>query len=366
MGVTDARFDLTVYGYFLEEIPSRLGRNLALDAAVQTLTVAFSFLLSRQTGSDRAEVLRSYNDALRCLRDCLNDPMSAHTSETLCAVYLVMVCQGWIGRRGDFLPSHGGAIAHLLNAAMQSDNLSTTAAFETGMVATLGMIVTMESFVNPNLELDPRVLDFPRPSGPQETVQAALNVPSLELRALARTAQLIRGTSTGSGTNEYLSQIQSSYKQTENDCITLKEALSQTPWPQPPSLSGNGTSTVAKSSPLPVVRETRLHVRTQASYGVLLTLAIMLSSILQEADEQYSLASQANTHVDEILRLAQQAERYRPLGSSGTPLYLITAWSVTSDAARQAELERLIGNYQSDFPSANWFAVAQSIKPKLQ
>ena len=141
LGVTDACFDLTVYGYFLEDIPSRLGRNPALDASVQTLTVAYSSLLSRQPGSDRAEVLQSYNDTLRCLRGCLNDPVLAHTSETVCAVYLVMVCQGWIGRRGDFLPSHGEAIAHLLNAAVESDSLNTTTTFETGMVATLGMIV---------------------------------------------------------------------------------------------------------------------------------------------------------------------------------------------------------------------------------
>jgi len=64
--------------------------------------------------------------------------------------------------------------------------------------------------------------------------------------------------------------------------------------------------------------------------------------------------------------LAQQAEQYRPLGSSGTPLYLITALSLAKDGVRQAALERPIGNYQSDFASTNWLAVAQLIKPKLQ
>jgi hypothetical protein len=393
MGVTDPRFDLTVYGYFLEGIPSRLGRNPALDASVQTLTVAFSIRLNGPSNLTRADVLQSYNETLRCLRGCLNDPVSAHTPETMCAVYLTMVCQGWIGRRGDFLPSHGSAIALLLNAAIDSDSLDRTSAFETGMVATLGTIVvctyapasvlpqtmsrslltvlslfllqTLESFVNPKLELDPRVLTFPRPTGPHTTVQDALNIKSLGLGALTTTAQLIKVAYTSGAkiSNEHLSQIRWAYEQTQNDCVTIKAALSQAPWQQP-APPNTDPSTVTPPSP-PSVSKTRLHVRMQSCYGVLLTLSLMLGSVLQGADEQDDLVDRANTDVDEVIQLAQEAERYRPLGSSGTPMYLIAAWSVTNGAERQAGLERLIGNYQTDFPSANWLAVAYMLKPRL-
>ena len=88
--VTDPRFDLTVYGYFFEEVPRRLGRNSALDASVRALTVAFPSLRTRQQSAD---VFRSYSNALRCLRDCLGDPSLAQSPDTLCAVYLVMICQ---------------------------------------------------------------------------------------------------------------------------------------------------------------------------------------------------------------------------------------------------------------------------------
>ncbi len=95
MAVTDPRFDLSVYGSFLQEIPRRLGRNPALDASVRALTVAFPSVRNRQhvRHTPTAEVLRSYSHALRCLRGCLGDSSLAHAPETMCAVHLVMICQ---------------------------------------------------------------------------------------------------------------------------------------------------------------------------------------------------------------------------------------------------------------------------------
>jgi len=132
--VTDVRFELGIYGPFLAEIPRRLGKSEALDASVRALTTAYPSVHSHQFTSD---MYKSYGEALRHLRTALGDSSTATSVDTLCAVYLVMICQvgvpcsaysphnpadlflkGWIGRGADFSPSHGEAMAHLLNAAV--------------------------------------------------------------------------------------------------------------------------------------------------------------------------------------------------------------------------------------------------------
>jgi hypothetical protein len=88
--VTDVRFELGIYGPFFAEIPRRLGRSEALDASVRALTTAYPSVHSRRFTSD---MYRSYGEALRHLRRALGDPATATSVETLCAVYLVMICQ---------------------------------------------------------------------------------------------------------------------------------------------------------------------------------------------------------------------------------------------------------------------------------
>ena len=88
--VTDVRYDLAWYGGFLKDIPRRLGTNDALDASVSALTSASSTLHTRQRS---VEMLARYVHALKTLRVCLDDPVKARTANTLCAIYLIMICQ---------------------------------------------------------------------------------------------------------------------------------------------------------------------------------------------------------------------------------------------------------------------------------
>ena len=88
--VKDLRYDLSCYGAFIKDIPKRLGSNAALDASVNVLTSAFSSLYTRQQS---LMTLSRYVNALKTLRHCLNDPSQACTANTLCAVYLLLICQ---------------------------------------------------------------------------------------------------------------------------------------------------------------------------------------------------------------------------------------------------------------------------------
>jgi hypothetical protein len=88
--VTDVRYDLACYGGFLNQIPARLGKNPALDASVGAITAAFPSLYTQQLPPD---AISRYIDALRALRICLQDPATANSVDTLCAIYLILVCQ---------------------------------------------------------------------------------------------------------------------------------------------------------------------------------------------------------------------------------------------------------------------------------
>lgn len=90
---TDLRFSLTwAYGGYLSAIPQRLGTNKALDAAAHALMSSHARFITRQP-TVTADALSKYSHALIVLRECLDDPVVACSASTLCAVYLLMLCQ---------------------------------------------------------------------------------------------------------------------------------------------------------------------------------------------------------------------------------------------------------------------------------
>jgi hypothetical protein len=88
--VTDIRFDLSIYGDFFKDVLRRLGANKALDASVYALSTAFSSVHSHQQSTVTVD---RYVMALKSLQVCLSDPAQAKSPNTLCAIYLVMICQ---------------------------------------------------------------------------------------------------------------------------------------------------------------------------------------------------------------------------------------------------------------------------------
>jgi len=88
--VKDTRYDLGVYGEFLRGIPRRLGTSAALDASVHAVATSYSSIYSRRKP---VEVFESYGKGLRALRVSLSDPREASSANTICAFYLMMICQ---------------------------------------------------------------------------------------------------------------------------------------------------------------------------------------------------------------------------------------------------------------------------------
>ena len=88
----DLRFNLAWSFPFLEQLPQRLGRSAALDAAAKAVVAAHSsHCVSRRQVSPN--VLVEYSRALTQLRLALGNTMTAQSLETLCAIKLLLICQ---------------------------------------------------------------------------------------------------------------------------------------------------------------------------------------------------------------------------------------------------------------------------------
>lgn len=75
---------------FIDYVPSRLGKNVALDSAVSSLC---SLYVDALTGNRTVESLRLYGNAVTSLQACLKRPRLRLESETLCASILLQICE---------------------------------------------------------------------------------------------------------------------------------------------------------------------------------------------------------------------------------------------------------------------------------
>ncbi len=145
--VRDPRYDLSVYGAFLFDIPRRIGRSPALDAAAEAFTASLPLILSAPRSATAppagarptTTILSKYGTALYALRASLSDPRKVATPDTLCALYLIVICQGWLHDDGGPSPNHGEAISMILQAMKSREGLRDD--FEQKIMSTLCFVV---------------------------------------------------------------------------------------------------------------------------------------------------------------------------------------------------------------------------------
>ncbi|KAI9041470.1 Zn(II)2Cys6 transcription factor domain-containing protein [Aspergillus affinis] len=334
LNMSDVRYEVIYYGEFLKDLPRRLGSNAVLDASVMAFTQGYS---SIHTHRPSPEALSSYVHALKTLRFTLEDPAKTRTAETLCGIYLIMICQSWLGKQDDNYVSHGEAMAHLLSMAVTQD---WQGGFLKEMLLTFSVPVILESTFNPRIKIEPWFSIFcdkyfpPRPS-------KASPFPSLMFRNLASMPQFIRSP------EQHVFEIEATYTAMRADMSRLRELLNETStklFPTP-------------DAPDPGILAMRTLTRYQAAYGILMALGIMLNRILSEFDpDDANLAADGVYIFDEMMILACEAARHRPLGSAYMPLCLASAWGATTDPMKKAQAMAILEEYQKDFSEANWLA----------
>ena len=97
LSVADISYNLLCFGSVITLVPERLGRNRALDTATDLFTTLYSTRL-RSKNSWTPAVLNKYGDSLRALQVAVQKPGTHNAAETMCAVYMIMVCQ--VRRKG--------------------------------------------------------------------------------------------------------------------------------------------------------------------------------------------------------------------------------------------------------------------------
>ena len=158
------------HGGFMDEIPRRLSQSQALAAATEAFLLAVPCADVSHTLSRRR--LRSYTLALQTTRLALSHPSEAYSLNTLCAVYLLWICQvcpyasninNYQRTRINVLQSwmdipedtsiHPRGLALLLNQPIRFDARDS---FDRGVVYVACTVVVCEAAIRLLHQTDPR------------------------------------------------------------------------------------------------------------------------------------------------------------------------------------------------------------------
>ncbi|KAF2500928.1 hypothetical protein BU16DRAFT_440848, partial [Lophium mytilinum] len=98
--------------------------------------------------------------------------------------------------------------------------------------------------------------------------------------------------------------------------------------------------------------------RYQVAYGMMIQFATILSYILRAFNPPNAQLNELHEtslfFADELVSLARKTAPFRPLGASFIVQALCAAWAATEDSARQAEIEVVLKDYETDLPNANY------------
>ncbi|KAK2760762.1 hypothetical protein FQN54_001998 [Arachnomyces sp. PD_36] len=329
-GATDLRYNLGwSYGAYLYDIPQRLGRNEALDISVDTLATAHSTFCSQ--GLVSVEGITKYSRALSVLRTYLNDPIKARTPETLCAVSLLLICQNFLGQPDLRFSGHAEGAVQILKARR---HMTPQDDFEERILLSLRGPVLFEGLFNDRIQLSAQEW--------KDLIESALDKSTSEghmMRCLARLPVIMRrGRNTFEGDPvriELRDELRIQYETTK----LIVEELGQR-WGTLGPLDDNPPSIAL-----------RLHSHYQRMYALGLLVGIIINCVLSafDTDNCETLMIDSTYYAAEILALAPEATRYRPIGASYMALCLMGAWAGTDDGDLRTLIEIALNDYRSDF-----------------
>lgn len=138
----------------------------------------------------------------------------------------------------------------------------------------------------------------------------------------------------------YIPEIAVVYLTMRDDADRMRQYLAH--WSDPASNSFTDSTAVE-------------HCRYQAGYTLVVTLALILNTLLRAFDHHNTvLVTEAYTFCDHIIREAEIACRYRPLGAAYVSLCLVVGCSAAEDPQQLAHLQALLTGYSTDFKEINW------------
>ncbi|KAK4077079.1 transcriptional regulator family: Fungal Specific TF [Trichoderma aggressivum f. europaeum] len=343
--VDDPRYDITGWTVFLNEIPRRMGTSDPLDASAKTFASTLSAVQSKQP--QPVENLSQFGNALQTLRGSLIQDKD-QIVDSLCAIYLILLCQGWLSESSGQTVIHINGIMHLLNGVSDKD---WRGEFESQILVTVCMVVIFESIANPSIKLSPWLVNLKKTYyGPEKPWGVDDH----------------RGIGTQTITVEHMVKIPGYFQEPELRLHDLQSSY-HVAFSESKGLCAYVTAMAESITPKTNISSFRAYVRIQGVTSVLVSIGLLLGTILRIFEPSNELLKIDSAFlISEVVKIAARASGYRPLGAILIPLSLCTAWAVADDAGAEAEIERIIRDYETDFPDANWFDIAIWLRAKFE
>ncbi|GAB1211365.1 hypothetical protein ATERTT37_000478 [Aspergillus terreus] len=330
--VQDVRYDLSYYGLFFSQIPKYVGTSRALDASIGALVAVFPVLYTTEVSRD---ALVQYGNALKTLRATLQDPTESRTVGTMCAIYLIMVCEGWISTPDDPHVGHGIAMMHMLNSMVVQPNIGS---FERDLMYTLAIPVIIHSTFTPTISLSPWLETLTTRFEPPNRVVLDDGAPfsTLNLRSLSRLPAFV------THPQDHYIEILSTYERMRADFRRIEACLR--------ALAADPSSV-------------RVFSRFQAAYCMLLSMAFVLNRVLRAFNPRNkALVEQATGIFDAVMRIAREAAPMKPVGACFVPPCLFCLWLCATDKGQLDEVQRLLAEYRPLYPVAKMEAWAGPLR----
>ncbi|KAJ5680342.1 hypothetical protein N7536_011481 [Penicillium majusculum] len=339
LDISDIRFDISFYGSFLKDIPRRLGESGVLDAAAQALVSSHPFLHRLRGKEVPRDALMRFGKSVKALRQSLDNPVEIRSPHTLCAIYLISICQAWLGKYEKQSVSHGTAIAHLLKIV---DISRYKRGFERDLIVTLSVPVILDGICNPRVQMDPSFWSDMMALVQQSPSSAPDSIPrsTTTLLSLSKFPEYLHHP------HSHIPEITAAYTKLQEDAQNIYPYLDQPT--EPASLSS------------PVLGRRSRH---RAAYTVVIALALLLNTILRVLDlENTVLAEESSFFCERIINEADLASCYRPIGAAYAVPCLVVALGTAESPRQLARIEATLTDYQTDFGGFEWRELAMWLR----
>ncbi|UKZ50187.1 hypothetical protein TrVGV298_004443 [Trichoderma virens] len=237
---------------------------------------------------------------------------------------------------------------HLLNKVSDKD---WQGEFESQILVTVCMVVIFESIANPSIKLSPWLVNLKKTYyGPEKPWGVDDH----------------RGIGTQTITVEHMVRMPGYFQEPELHLHDLRSSY-QVAFSESKSLCAYVIAMAESITPEANASSFRAYVRTQSVASILVSIGLLLGTILRIFEPSNEiLKTETAFLISEIAKIAVRASSYRPLGAMHIPLSLCMAWAAADNAESEVEIERIVREYEADFPNANWLDIAIWLRAKFE
>lgn len=305
------QYDLTCLGDWFATIPQRLGTSPALDSAAAAFIAGLRGV--RRGGEHSVSALVQYGKAISSLRDTIAEPERAKSPHTLCAIFMMLIAQGWFDKQTTSGISHMEGITHILNA---SAGEKWDDGFDTIMRLNMIYPASVEAILNPNIKVDPWYLKEWHPVyGPYRPLDKECGQPieSLDVPSVLNFPKYTREP------YAHEAEMKTTYTRLKAEvAFSLKRVH---------MMEG-----VVAAAEHVKTEQMRALIQLETAYGLLVCYALVLNALLTAMDPFNGvLEAEGMDMAKQAIAITESAADHLPLGTGCTPITLFGAWLATDD-----------------------------------